>query len=234
MALQTINLGSSANDGTGDDLRTAFEKVISNFEYLESLFGEPIDAANIGPYTEQGIFKNKVNNVLNFKTIGAGNNIEIQTTDDAVLIGTAEDLDLNFHDINNVGRITVYGEITLDFGVELVGNTRGTHDGNLVGGAVYTTPLNPIGLIGDIQGRNPNLSPINPDYSPARVDGVAVRDLKNELTAFDFGSVTRTYKNPLQLVLDQIGVDLGGIPGTNPSLPISPIEINDTNGLRFV
>ena len=34
MAKQTINLGSSANDGTGDPLRTAFDKVNDNFDEL--------------------------------------------------------------------------------------------------------------------------------------------------------------------------------------------------------
>jgi hypothetical protein len=31
MPLQTINIGASANDGTGDPLRTAFDKVNDNF-----------------------------------------------------------------------------------------------------------------------------------------------------------------------------------------------------------
>ena len=31
MAKQTIGIGSSANDGTGDDLREAFVKVNNNF-----------------------------------------------------------------------------------------------------------------------------------------------------------------------------------------------------------
>ena len=34
MAKQTINIGSSANDGTGDQLRTAFDKVNDNFDEL--------------------------------------------------------------------------------------------------------------------------------------------------------------------------------------------------------
>lgn len=34
MAIQTINLGTYANDGTGDDLRTAFQKVNANFTEL--------------------------------------------------------------------------------------------------------------------------------------------------------------------------------------------------------
>ena len=31
MARQNINIGSSANDGTGDPLRTAFDKINDNF-----------------------------------------------------------------------------------------------------------------------------------------------------------------------------------------------------------
>jgi hypothetical protein len=36
VSLQTINLGDYANDGTGDDLRTAFAKVNINFSALNS------------------------------------------------------------------------------------------------------------------------------------------------------------------------------------------------------
>ena len=36
MAKQTVNLGSSANDGTGDPLRTAFDKINDNFNELYS------------------------------------------------------------------------------------------------------------------------------------------------------------------------------------------------------
>ena len=44
MAIQNINLGTYSNDGTGDDLRTAFEKVKSNFiELYSTVFG-----ANVG------------------------------------------------------------------------------------------------------------------------------------------------------------------------------------------
>jgi len=39
MAIQTINIGQNANDGTGDDLRTAFDKVNDNFDYLGTLGG---------------------------------------------------------------------------------------------------------------------------------------------------------------------------------------------------
>ena len=45
MAKQTVNLGSSANDGTGDPLRTAFDKINDNFDeiYLVGSVGTNID-----------------------------------------------------------------------------------------------------------------------------------------------------------------------------------------------
>lgn len=66
--LQTINLGSYANDGTGDDLRTAFEKVNINFGLL---FAEASvnSAINLGSGT--GIFAQKNLGTVNleFKTL---------------------------------------------------------------------------------------------------------------------------------------------------------------------
>lgn len=62
--LRTINLGNYANDGTGDDLRTAFEKVNFNFDILKT---EVSGAVNLG--SGAGIFsqKNEVN--LEFKSL---------------------------------------------------------------------------------------------------------------------------------------------------------------------
>lgn len=47
MAIQTINLGTYANDGTGDDLRTAFQKVNSNFTELGA--SDVRNGLNLGP-----------------------------------------------------------------------------------------------------------------------------------------------------------------------------------------
>ena len=44
MAKQTINLGTSANDGTGDPLRTAFDKINDNFD---ELFGTTAEANDL-------------------------------------------------------------------------------------------------------------------------------------------------------------------------------------------
>ena len=48
--IQTVNLGQYANDGSGDDLRTAFEKVNSNFALLGTTI--PLaDGSNLGTNT---------------------------------------------------------------------------------------------------------------------------------------------------------------------------------------
>jgi hypothetical protein len=57
MAKQTINLGTSANDGTGDKLRTAFEKINENFDevYDLSVIGAQGVQGTIGATGEQGL-----------------------------------------------------------------------------------------------------------------------------------------------------------------------------------
>lgn len=81
MALQTINIGGYANDGTGDDLRTAFEKVNSNFAELGTVAGI-IAGDNLGPATGNvgNVFaqRNATDPVLEFRTL--------TSTDDSVEI----------------------------------------------------------------------------------------------------------------------------------------------------
>jgi hypothetical protein len=70
MTKQTINFGQYANDGTGDDLRTAFSKVQANFDELygsvnvsngQNLVADGNNAA--------GIFAQRNNLNLEFKTL---------------------------------------------------------------------------------------------------------------------------------------------------------------------
>lgn len=54
MAKQTINIGSAANDGTGDPLRTAFDKINDNFDELYASTSLDLDAigSNMIPDTD--------------------------------------------------------------------------------------------------------------------------------------------------------------------------------------
>jgi hypothetical protein len=85
MAVQLINIGNVANDGTGDDLREAFIKANANFEELDLRDDEQTTASNLGS-TGESIFFSRVNYDLKFKKIVGGDNITLTATDDNITI----------------------------------------------------------------------------------------------------------------------------------------------------
>lgn len=82
MTIQTINLGTYANDSTGDDLRSAFQKVNANFAALTTTINIA-SASNVG--TGVGLFKQKNLTDLQFKSLtSAGGTVTISNTADTV------------------------------------------------------------------------------------------------------------------------------------------------------
>jgi hypothetical protein len=71
MSIQTIQIGTYPNDGTGDDLRTAFQKVNANFQELNVEINVG-SAENLG--SGVGLFKNKNGTTLGFKSLTSTNN----------------------------------------------------------------------------------------------------------------------------------------------------------------
>ena len=76
MPIQPINLGEYANDGTGDDLRTAFIKVNDNFALLNNEV-TIANGANLGSGTK--IFAKRNGAILEFKTLTSRDNSVIIT-----------------------------------------------------------------------------------------------------------------------------------------------------------
>ena len=90
MTIQTINLGSYANDGTGDDLRTAFEKVNANFSELNAEAAIST-AVNVGSGT--GVWKDKNGVTLEFKSLtSTGNSVAITNTSTTVNLESVTNL----------------------------------------------------------------------------------------------------------------------------------------------
>jgi hypothetical protein len=116
-----LNIGTYANDGTGDDIRTAFQKIKSTFTLINTNLsvttGENIGASG------QGIFSEKVDNKLQFKKITGTNGIVVSSTATTVNLAATNsveldvsprlggNLNLNNHNIIGVGDVqtTVYG-----------------------------------------------------------------------------------------------------------------------------
>lgn len=117
-----LNIGTYANDGTGDDIRTAFQKIKDTFTLINSELGV-VNGANQGSGAGLVANPSKVDNVLQFKSITGTNGIVVSSTTNTVNIAATNsveldvsprlggNLNLNNHDIVGVGDVqtTVYG-----------------------------------------------------------------------------------------------------------------------------
>jgi hypothetical protein len=195
MPIQTINLGNYANDGTGDDLRTAFQKVNANFTLVGGTLGI-IGGENVG--TGTGIFKRRDNDnlTLEFKTLtSTDGSVEITNTDNTVNLKSlsllendpspslSEDLQLNGNNI--VIGSSGYGDVqTTVWGIDvrstnalielLINSNSVTIDfGSLVDGTV--------GIV-DAPDTDLNFNGVLPDFA-----GFSVSDPSG--TNLDFGSI---------------------------------------------
>lgn len=128
--LNLVNIGNLVNDGTGDDLRTAFQKVNANFSALNTEL--TVTAVNVGS-TGSRVFKEKVGSELRFRNLVSGTKILVdEGTDGIVINNTAPDaffrFDTNSGSLiagsgNNGGQITVAGPATGDIAVTAFGST---------------------------------------------------------------------------------------------------------------
>ena len=124
--VQKINIGNIVNDGLGDDLRTAFEKVNSNFTELDA--GLTITASNLGLIGET-VFVRKYNNNLEFKRLIAGNKITLDSSPDVITINTTSP-DAFTKITTNQGQVnaSAYQNITIEGGT----STRVIADGAVI------------------------------------------------------------------------------------------------------
>ena len=99
MAKQTVNLGSSANDGTGDPLRTAFDKINDNFDELY-LYSTAASGNNI-TITANTIASDDTNGNIIIDPNGTGR----------LVIATGSEIRLTDHVDNGVAFVDADGDI---------------------------------------------------------------------------------------------------------------------------
>ena len=111
MTIQTINIGNVVNDGLGDDLRTAFEKVNANFTDLSAQL--TITAVNVNN-TGVGVFKEKVGAELRFKKLVSGTKMLLTDTDTSIVVNsTAPDAFTRIDTDAGVMLASTHQQITL-------------------------------------------------------------------------------------------------------------------------
>lgn len=230
MAIETINIGTIANDGTGDDLREAFRKVNDNFEILDLRDPESTTASNLGDIGE-GIFASKNGDDLQFKKLNAGSNISLTATGNYITIDAQESISQLTFVTDSGSKIINTDDFLNIFGGQNI-NTA-LLNGDTVSISVDGTDLllqdgSPT-LAAPLDANNKNISNINQASATlfsgpleGAVWGIDIRTLSSSVDAlynFDLNAIYPVYTNAIEYLLGQQDIDMGDIvgPGVNPA-----------------
>jgi hypothetical protein len=124
MTVQTINIGNQVNDGLGDDLRTAFQKVNANFTDLGTQL--TITGANMGG-VGVGVFKQRTGANLEFKSLISGTKIALDEFTDTIRIrSTAPDAFTQIDTNSGSVLASTFPAITLQGGDDIEVTTFGS------------------------------------------------------------------------------------------------------------
>lgn len=219
MAINLINVGNVANDGTGDDLREAMIKINQNFEELDLRDDEQTTASNLD-FGGQGLFAQKINYDLQFKSLKAGTDVTLQSSPTAITInangGTKSvslTSDVNFSELSENANIKIYG-----------GNNIGT---TLIDGALYVTYTGPTTLADDptpelsanLDANDYNIQNVaileateirSPEIIgnlTGLVNGIDVRDIN--VAELDFGRINYNVSTTLEFFMATVDLDYG-------------------------
>lgn len=217
MALQTINIGNVANDGTGDDLRGAFLKVNSNFSELDNkIILSEGQAENLG--AGAGIFAQKSDNTLQFKSLVAGSKITLSESGNSITItGNAG--------LEQLIALSDNGSVILGSGTQILTVQGGTNITTKATSTTLTIDVDSNDLIesdtsptlgGNLNANNFNINGANNITSSnffgaleGLVYGIDIRTISAGLTDFDFGSIVLTANSVIEFITLTTDFDFG-------------------------
>ena len=212
MAQSGINIGTLANDGTGDDLREAFVKVNNNFTELYARSPESTTAVNLvaDDATTAGLFAQKSSQELQFKSLKAGPNVSLSTSNNQVTITSSGIVSILFTtDAGSVGPINASGVARFlgTGGVATTGSgTDVTIDSKL---ERETSPK----LTANLNVNNQNLTnggTITASNFDGLVRGKNVADI-DSVVGFDFGGIQGGISNIIEWLEADNSVNLGTV-----------------------
>ena len=208
MAIQTINIGTIENDGTGDDLREAFVKVNNNFAELDIRDPEKTTGANLGSAGE-GVFAQLNGAEMQFKKIVGGTAVTLTSDGNAITINSTA---------TGLPQLQVFAD-----------NTNQTFDANntaltLAGGNLVTTNMvgNTITIAAEtslLTDTNPRLGQnldgnqkeiINTSDIKSTIYGVDIRNIADvePYLKLDLGlAFPTTFDSALDYLIDQLVID---------------------------
>ena len=229
MAIRNINIGNQVNDGLGDDLRSAFQKVNANFSELYTRVAITT-AENVG-LTGVGIFKTIDVDTIQFKKLVAGTGVTVTDNTDTITIASPAQNSFTTV-ITDAGNLSA-NTATDSFGIKAGDNVTVAIDGRYVKINAFGNPVrlsadpSPT-LAGDlnlngynIQGPgtfNGNLTLRTTNGTgtgtlvgnvQGLVHGVDIRDIAENPRKFDFGNFSQNIETVFQFMMYTTPFDLG-------------------------
>ena len=216
MAVQTINIGNIANDGTGDDIRVAFGKVNDNFEELDLRNPGSLTASNIGELGE-GIFAQKENTDLQFKKIVGGTGTTLTSSNNTITIDGSAIKQLTLGTDNGSIIVTASQTISFNGGNGIASRQSGNQVIMDIESGALSFDTNPR-LANTLDGNGHNIigiEQITATNVNALVYNTDIRPINTFLTGFDFKEIVLQVNNFLDYILVTTDVDQGTI--TSPA-----------------
>ena len=220
MALQTINIGTLANDGTGDDLREAFIKVNQNFDDLDLRSPESTTVTNLGNAGE-GVFAQKVGSQLQLKKLVQGSNVTLTSSTTGITINATGGLQ-QLNVVSDVGSMQLADGQTLNIQGGAGANT--TISGNILtinSTADVVSDTTPQ-LGGNLDAQGNDISNVNTltasNFNGALtgnvtglVHGVDIRNIEPNTAGFDLGSLSNDIRGLSDWLIYETDIDFGAL-----------------------
>lgn len=219
MAVELINVGQVANDGTGDDLREAFIKINQNFEELDLRDDEQTTASNLGE-TGEGIFAQKINYDLQFKRLAAGTDISLTADDNQIIIDA--DAGIKSLTIDTDSESIVQNNDSASIGIKGGTGIETSVDGD----AIVIDNISVTDLLSDPNPRLSatldaqdndiiNVNTVSGINVQSLIYGIDIREIEtkvNDLVIdFDFGDIQQNIDSILEWLISSTDVDFGTI-----------------------
>ena len=222
MAIELVNIGKIANDGTGDDLREAFIKVNRSLEDLDLRIDDKTEGENVG--TGTGVFYRRDGYDLQFKSLKSTNG-SISFTDDTTSINV--EIAANAVDtpiVTDSGSFTLGRTTTLNIRGTGAVTTEADAENNTVtingGSNLVSDPAPALGA--PLNAGNFNIFNVN-DITAQNIEslvyGVDIRTLASAYDSFDFGDLIVTdadINNFLDYIRATTDVDFGTFTAPTP------------------
>ena len=172
--IQTINIGNLVNDGLGDDLRTAFQKVNANFADLNDELTPVLVSVGNGAQ----LFKEKDGANLIFKSLQGGTGIQVDDSTNAITISNTRSVPFDKIDTDSGSILSAtYQNITMQGISSPNSQTR--------------------------------IKDIEVTASGSSINFKTIIPVTDYLQTYDFGTLTGTYQNAIQLALTAANIDFG-------------------------